>query len=291
MAWLSPYHREFHNKAGFEARHGMKRFYDLDFFRTLGHRENHGWGLKDGTFLKAAVGVLQEVASHGKPVFAHVTTTGTHPPFATGADGPVPAALRLGGQYEGMVSRFVAADRAAAEFVTNLLASPMGGRTLIVLKADHGTGQLPPNEEIGEIRQREIHARIPIAFVTRDMPKPEVRHYPVHQVDVAPTIVEILGTGARDVAWLGRNVFAGSGTPWVFGRGSDVSYRVGDRGCWSLSTSHEPKCFDLSGGEPLLSDQGIRGIKEDPRERAFFGSVLKATRSAIEHNQLIDASP
>ncbi|MCC7441894.1 MAG: LTA synthase family protein [Bdellovibrionales bacterium] len=284
--WMNPYHKGFHNKADFESRHGMRRFLDLEHFRLGGQEDEHGWGLLDGTFLKLAAEELSKAAASG-PVFAHLTTTGAHPPFAERDDGPL--GPELGGllegasdSYRGYLSRVRAADTASGAFIDSVFASPEGGRTLLVVLGDHGTTAKPPGDW-GPVAARELFHRIPIAFLTRDLKAPQRVTRVAHQIDVAPTLAAIAGL-ERPAGWLGRDLLAGTGSPFLFGGAEGASFRDEAGGCWPGSEG--PICMDGTNLDPLFGEPPVNDGKEARKRLPQARATVEALRSAIAHGQV-----
>jgi hypothetical protein len=276
---------QFHNKYLFESMHGMERFVDYDFFKTIPYEERfHACDYPDQPFLRASVGVLEELGVAGKPFFASMLTISTHPPFSVipGSDVPEPLARRIGNsEYEGYLSHLRYLDESLGEFFTKLFAGPLGENTVVVLLGDHGLRLRTVT--LSERRTVELTARVPLAILTKHMPAPSIRTDPVHQIDVAPTVAAIAGLTGK-TTWLGRNLLRGAGSPWVVGGSGPLHYRVGNRACYSMTGEDRPRCYDLASGQDPLLDDDLRDGPWRADEAKFMEHVVDSARLAIALN-------
>ncbi len=284
--WFNAYDAMFHGKKLFESLHGTQEFYDRDFFASRGIKQRVGsLGLADGPVLRETLKKLEELAALGQPLYANVLTISTHHPPTVVPEGPLPDILWRtirNRDYAGHISQVIYADGAIADFVTALFAGPLGDNTLVVFLGDHSVPTEPEHLALSPAQLVELRFRIPIAFLTKNMPAPERRDYPVHQVDVTPTIAAILGLEGK-VAWLGRDLLRGSGTPFVYATKSTLHYRVGDRACYTDEGAGGISCWDVSGIDPLLVAPSV-ALAEDLEETRFFTRVAHANSLAIVFN-------
>jgi arylsulfatase A-like enzyme/tetratricopeptide (TPR) repeat protein len=176
--------------------------------------------------------------------------------------------------YDGEIAymdRYVGAVREALE-ERGLL-----DKTLIVVAGDHGEGLGDKVERGHGIFLYEETLRVPLLFHGRNVfPRPRVVESAVRLIDVAPTVLELLGLGPEAENMQGQSL-----VPWIRGRSSadlDVlietfyprenfgwSELVGwiARG-WKLIQSPRPELFDL---------------RADPGERTnLFGSEAAKAR-------------
>jgi hypothetical protein len=288
--WISGGRENFHNKRVFESLHGTDRFFDYEHMRAVpfeGTRPKCGY--PDGPMLREAVRILTREARDGRPVFANVLTLSTHHPVCEIPEGRVPPALRAAAtrppahaDYVGYLSCLRYVDESLPPFFDALFASPLGDRTLVVLLGDHGA-RYRPHLPVAEHQTVELMARIPFALVTKRPPAPGVVAHAVHQIDVAPTVADVAGFRGT-VAWVGRNVLDGSGSPWVLAENERLHYRVGDRAGYTLQGDDVPTCYRVGAGiDPMLSAELPRA-PADPADVRFFQSVAVAARQAVTLN-------
>jgi hypothetical protein len=294
--WISGSNESFHNKRVFESLHGTDRFFGFEYLRHIPYGGTPlECGYPDSPMLQEAVRILEREARDGQPVFANILTLSTHHPVTEIPEGPVPAALRAAAkarpaqkEYAGYLSRLRYLDETLEPFFNALFASAIGDRTLVVLLGDHGQ-RYKSHLSIAQHQVAELMARIPFAIVTKHLPTPAVIAHAVHQIDVAPTVADIVGFQGS-VAWIGRNVLDGPGSPWVVAEKQRLHYRVGDRVCYTLQGDDVPSCYRIDAGlDPMLSFDLPR-TPSDVAEVRFFQSVAVAARQAITLNLVMPAA-
>jgi phosphoglycerol transferase MdoB-like AlkP superfamily enzyme len=141
------------------------------------------WGVADEDVLAQALRELDRTTSSGRPQFIHVMTTSNHRPYTYPA-GRVDIASGTG--REGAVKY---TDWALGDFLKKARSKPWFDNTVFVLLADHtshgrGKTALPPE-----------HYEIPMwVYAPRHVPAGKV-DWMASQIDVAPTILGLLGLG------------------------------------------------------------------------------------------------
>lgn len=283
--WVSAYKRAYHNAYSFESAHGTQRFYDVQTFRERGVTQNIGqWGMADAPYLAEAAKVLAEVNAEGAPVYAAVINLSTHHPHSVIDEGPLDEAmLRLTEgheDYRGYLSRLRYSQEAAARFIDEVLAAPGGERSLFVVLGDHSI-TVPTAHALEPAQKSELLFRVPMAFVTRDLPQPGRIDRPVHQIDVAPMLARVLGLDGQ-TTWLGRaSALDGDGSAFVFRSTSGLHYRAGDRLCHAQFEGEPPLCWHVPEGVDPLFAPGLNVVAEDAEQSAFFARVVEAGRQAV----------
>lgn len=162
------------------------------FFRTNGFDEiysqedypadkvaNH-FGVQDDFLFHYAVPVLRQKAASGQPFFAVLLTISNHPPYVI----PPYFHPRSDKKEEQIVEY---ADWAIGNFMQQAAREPWFENTLFVFLGDHG--KLVGTAE-SELPQSYNH--IPLLFFGKDI-EPELRTDFCGQVDVAPTLLDLLG--------------------------------------------------------------------------------------------------
>jgi phosphoglycerol transferase MdoB-like AlkP superfamily enzyme len=169
----------------------MRDFFGGNGYRVLDRtdiaRENitheNVWGVADEDVLGQALRELDRSTASGKPQFMHVMTTSNHRPFTYPA-GRVDIASGRG--RDGAVKY---TDWALGDFLKKAKTKPWFDNTLFVLLADHtshgrGRTALPPE-----------HYEIPMwIYAPRHVPVQKI-DWLASQIDVAPTILGLLGLG------------------------------------------------------------------------------------------------
>jgi phosphoglycerol transferase MdoB-like AlkP superfamily enzyme len=294
VAWISPLPKAFHNSEIFESRHGVSVFMDEDYFRSKGISERIGdWGLADDPSLQETLVALEKLGDEDRPFLATVVTTSTHYPYSVIPEGPVPSELLEATEgmrdYQGYLSHLSYADSALANFFDEFKKSSIADNTVILMLGDHGLF-LPPHIPLDPFQARELRFRISMAIMTKNMKRAGVRNYPVHQIDVAPTIARIAGLKG-DVTWIGKGLLTGSGSPWVFQERSRLNYRTRERGCYTLPGEVEVQCVELDDSKDPLLDSLVVRVAEDVEQTDFFRQVAEASKRVIAFNLVAPEAP
>ena len=295
-AWMNSYKSTFHNARLFETLHGTEQFFDETYYLAHHVTQRIGaWGLADDPFLQQTEILLENLANQGKPVFAQALTISTHHPHTVIPEGALPKSLyeaaRHEKNYPGYLSRLRYLDASLDNFFERFFASPLSERTLVIMMGDHSAPQAP-HIPLTPVQTQEIHFRILLALISKNMPNPQRIMRQVHQADVAPTVAAIAGLNGT-VNWVGRGLFAKEGTPWLYADGhSKINYRTADRACYAFPTETQLRCYDVAGRDPLFA-ASLTPIAEDPAQTAFFAQVARANMNAIALNRLLppQASP
>lgn len=205
-----------------------------------------GWGLSDAALFERVVDQLKD---RPEPFLCYITTTMMHYPFQElhpyqkSLKLPPELAGTMAGQYL-QLARF--RDQALELFVHRLKEDGLWDQTIMVLCGDHRSRM--PDSEFERLKIPELEPlrnRLPLVIHT---PKNAVRGDMAElpgQLDVAPTVLHLLGIQDAGQVFLGRNLLAGkhaSASP--YGYISD-----GEWGLWRGTTDSEDRLVRLSTGE------------------------------------------
>jgi len=154
------------------------------------------WGVADESLFDNTLKVLDKNAQSGKPFFVQVMTTSNHRPYTF----PQNRIDLPQGNREGAVKY---TDYAIGQFIEQARSKPWFKDTLFVIIADHcaavaGKTQLPV---------AKYH--IPMIFYAPAMIKPGHFKQIVSQIDVPPTLLDVLGVDGSQ-HFFGKNVFNAS---------------------------------------------------------------------------------
>jgi phosphoglycerol transferase MdoB-like AlkP superfamily enzyme len=152
------------------------------------------WGVADEVLFENVLRTFDAKGAIDKPFFAHVMTTSNHRPY-TYPDGRID--IKSPGGRDGGVKY---TDYAIGKFIEEARAKPWFKDTLFVIVADHcaavaGKSKLP----VGSYH-------IPMIFYAPDMVNPSTYTPIMSQIDIAPTLVEVLGMEGGD-RFFGRSIF------------------------------------------------------------------------------------
>jgi phosphoglycerol transferase MdoB-like AlkP superfamily enzyme len=152
------------------------------------------WGVADESLFANVLDVIDRGAATGKPVFTHVMTTSNHRPFTYPAgriDIPSPGGREGGVKYT---------DWAIGRFIEDARSRPWFDETLFVIVADHCAAVA------GKTRLPVGGYRIPLILYAPKLVAPAVYAATISQIDIAPTILDILRADGDD-HFFGRSAF------------------------------------------------------------------------------------
>ncbi len=138
------------------------------------------WGVADESLFNNSLKVFDDNTKLGKPFFAHIMTTSNHRPF-TFPDGRVDLPQ---GHRDGAVKY---TDYAIAKFLEDAKSKPWFKDTLFVIVADHCASVA------GKTKLPVAKYHIPLIFYAPDMLKPGHYDRVASQIDIVPTLLDVLG--------------------------------------------------------------------------------------------------
>jgi lipoteichoic acid synthase len=230
---------------------GYDRFYEL---RDFDREPVIGLGLADGRFAEQAA---DRLAALPEPFYAVLVTLTNHVPFD---DPGLPRALPLGPLAPTMVGRYLDSvhytDAALGLLVDRLRASGVLDRSVLVVYGDHhgvvrdaeGTEQLGLPVERADV-WLEHERRVPLLVRLPGGAHAGTHRAPAGQVDVAPTLADLLGLDLAATFFHGRSLVSSPPAAVVLPDGSAVSEAL-------VYLSFEkrwgpPGCLDARSGLPV----------------------------------------
>jgi phosphoglycerol transferase MdoB-like AlkP superfamily enzyme len=158
------------------------------------------WGVADEALFNHVLATFDAKNATDKPFFAHIMTTSNHRPY-TYPDGRID--IPSPGGSSGAVKY---TDYAIGKFITDAKTKPWFDDTLFVIVADHcakvaGKSKLPVDKY-----------HIPLIFYAPKLLKPATFKPIFSQIDIPPTLIEVLGKNG-DNHFFGRSVFEAGATP------------------------------------------------------------------------------
>lgn len=163
-----------------------------------------GWGLADTELFTYTLDTLEKAK---KPFFAEVLTLSNHYPFKWNWGIPLPDKIAKG--KDGILSDYrrgiYYTDHALSKFWKAFKRSKLAKNTIVAFVADHGIWTFDSSSEksLSDIAKHERYFRLPFIAVGPGI-EPQVIETAVSQVDVAPTLLSILGIETPQ-AFLGRS--------------------------------------------------------------------------------------
>ncbi len=245
--------------------------------------EKIGWGLNDIDFLAQ---MAEYLTRFERPFCAYLITLSLHHPFAS-----FPAHRReldLGGLDGTPLGNYLQMmrllDRAIGAFVDTLDARGIGEHAVLVLWGDHDAG-FGWDHEVGRVAGIGPSPAdwwrsdaVPLMIRVPGVPG-AVLDLPAGHVDVAPTVLALLGVDPAPYAFVGRNLLGEPGAgPVVGSRGVwqdggllfvPRGRRVEDGECWAITTGERVPESECAAGERAvdLESQVSRAVLDHDLQR------------------------
>ena len=201
-------------KAGFTTVKSYK-----EFSKPEDRQHIWGWGVEDKIFYERFFGMLDDlhVKSPGKPVFASLMTVGTHIP----CDGMPPEKMTIYKNPKEIKEKYSNAlrlsDSQLPRFFELLAQRDYLKNSIVIITADHSF----PMKEHGIYNNEKCFYdetfRIPFLVIWDGVVKPErIDNRAYSQVDIGPTIFDMIGISKAENTMTGISVFDRSGSNPVF---------------------------------------------------------------------------
>lgn len=238
--WISSFPAAYAGKKAFLSRHGIQEFRDntqldkrpLQFPRV-------GWGASDEDLVDFALDELDHATA---PFFAEVMTLSNHHPFPATHQGNRLASVEATLEdrfYKNYLAGMRYTDVAVGRLVERARTRAWFKDTVFVFLGDHGVWLFPEQgrRRLTPAEQLEVYHRVPLIIWSPGNVPPGQRPVLGSQVDVAPTVLDLLGIRAPN-AFQGVSLLAdpppdqplvitGTETGWSIRQGDAYCYRVG----------------------------------------------------------------
>jgi phosphoglycerol transferase MdoB-like AlkP superfamily enzyme len=198
---------------------GFDRFYDKPYF----HGEDIiAMGSSDEVLFDKAMGVIKSEDASKTPFYTHIITLSSHTPFEFIPMSRRP--LKTPSQYAGsLLGNYVSAesysDLAIGKFIDDLKASGAWDRSIVVFYGDHtaandntldGSDADVARALLGRSYGFADRQRIPLIIHLPGQTKGVTRTDTVGQVDIMPSIADLVGLDISQLPHMGRSVFVNS---------------------------------------------------------------------------------
>ena len=235
--WVNAYKRDFGNAYAFFKKHGTRHFRDIANFKGTRYRKI-GWGPSDDDMYRLALKTLDAAP---QPFYAELLTLSNHYPFTQKypTDDAVPSGQTTG-DYGNYRRGMFYADSAFGKFLAAAREKPWFQNTLLVITGDHGVRIFPDDPTQTLAQEEEMTYRVPlIVHSPAGLVPPRRLHVNGSQVDIAPTILDILGLRAPN-AFVGRSllrvdpnqprpIFMIQDSLWNIRRGDEYCYELAEK--------------------------------------------------------------
>jgi phosphoglycerol transferase MdoB-like AlkP superfamily enzyme len=257
--------------------YGFQHRYYYDHFARAGESP---LAIPDDRFLARARETLRR---HQQPFFAHLMTISSHTPFTRFPKER--RTLRLG-EWEGTQAgdylqavHFV--DGAIQQFLAGLAADGLASNSVIVIYGDHPA--LPDedwtrfkpmvSDVVGTHLDEALRRRVPAFMVIPGVPPAGTMERPAGQIDIAPSVLHLLGVRRSESFFLGQNLFKGTPPLVYFRTGAFLDARQFSAA--PVDSRTEPECVGIQKSEDRSADD-CRQTRDDVRKRIELSdSVLE----------------
>jgi phosphoglycerol transferase MdoB-like AlkP superfamily enzyme len=284
-----PFEGAFWNRRQTHAAYGYRRSYFAEDFVA---GETVGWGLSDRAFLEQ---VVKKLVAANRPFAAYLLTLSLHHPF----EGFPPQLDTLDvGKWDGTAfGNFLHTmhffDSSLASFVAALDREGLAGNTVIAVWGDHDAGfpwteetasaMGAPHDTVGWYLSQEVPLFIRVPGV--EWPSAE-RVVPAGHIDVAPTLLALLGVDPAPYPFLGRNLLGDHGDRPV----------VGEYGCWRDSKRlflqgdgalDDGTCIELATMNEVPNTECRAGYESAIRTEEMSALILEHDLQRVVHEALL----
>ncbi|WP_342561611.1 LTA synthase family protein [Paenibacillus sp. FSL R7-0345] len=205
---------DFWNRGELYRALGFNRYYDKAFF---GEDDTIFYGSSDEILYSKTSAELARMNESSQPFYSHVISMSSHNPFTIPEN---KYQMKLPERYEGtFVGDYIRAqnyaDYALGQFIAELKENGVWDDSLVVLYGDHRG--LPifslkdqDNVLLEEILGKEYTERdlinIPLIISSAGVPAPSVQNQLGGQVDILPTVANLLGVSVDDHIHFGQDI-------------------------------------------------------------------------------------
>ncbi|MDR3686723.1 MAG: LTA synthase family protein [Coriobacteriia bacterium] len=194
---------------------GFRRYWDRSYFMN----RDKMWHASDQILFSMGMNILKSEEASSVPFYAHIVTESSHTPFIAIPMDRRPLRLSasdektLSGKYIGSISY---TDMAMGEFFAALKKSGMWDDSIVVIYGDHSAildggvnkgDSAIADQILGRPYSAIDHQRIPLIIHLPGQTEGHTSTKPDGQVDIMPTIADLVGMDTSDTPHVGRSVF------------------------------------------------------------------------------------
>ncbi|WP_432806961.1 LTA synthase family protein [Paenibacillus camelliae] len=206
---------EFWNRGELYESLGFNNYYDTEYF---GEEDTVFFGASDDVLYRKTLDKLVEMDAAENPFYAHVISMTAHHPYTLPEDKqyitlPERFQKTLVGDY--LVAQHYA-DQALGAFIDDMKEKGLWDNSLIVLYGDHlglpiyslNSNELALMEEMyGREYTYTDMINIPLVIINEGVTEPKVFEQTAGQVDITPTIANLLGISMENQLHFGQDIF------------------------------------------------------------------------------------
>lgn len=244
--------KSFWNRDGMYDSLGINNFYSEDAYEIT-PENSVGWGLKDKPYFEQSIKYLQAM---DEPFYSKFITLTNHFPFELDEiDRSIEPYNSNSNTLNNYFPAVRYADEAMEQFFTHLKDAGIYEDSIIIIMGDHigisanhnrAMSMYLDKEEITPFDQVELQ-KVPLFIHIPGHGKGEVKSNVTGQIDLKPTILNLLGIEAENDIHFGNDVFAEERKGYIVLRNGDY---VSDDYISTMGM-----CYDIETGEQIESEE------------------------------------
>ncbi|MCY9150163.1 LTA synthase family protein, partial [Bacillus haynesii] len=248
------------------------KFYDIKSY-DVNEENSVGWGLKDKEFFEQTSELMKEMP---QPFYTRLITLTNHFPFELDEEDKLidefDSKSRTLNRYFPTV-RYQ--DEALKRFIEKLKEDGLYDNSVIVLYGDHYGISENHNEAMSQFLGREVTPfeevqlqRVPLVIHIPGVTDKEPKTIDTvgGQIDIRPTILNLLGIDSSDQIQFGNDLFAKDKTEFTVLR--DGSFITKDK------VYTDGICYDKSTGEPSKDKKGCEPYIEKAKQELSYSDQI-----------------
>lgn len=273
----------FHSyEKSFWNRHVMYERYGIDYFYGQGDfapGERVGWDLGDESLLDQMTDIL---LTQPQPFYAMAVLLSSHHPFTNIPAEYIQLDVReLAGSLDGNYLHAVHyVDFAIGKLIDRLKREGLWDNTIVAIYGDHNAA-LEQYDKLGELlgfaadelAVTLMDHQVPLFLHMPGAERPGIHRQAVGMIDVAPTLIHLLGIPIDDKFYMGDNLFHKNGRPVAFRYGSftdgAVFYKASLDGIFENGV-----CYDLAARMPADVNACRAGYEETIRQLNISDDII-----------------
>ena len=207
------------NRKELYAALGFNRYYDAPFFHFF---DKIAMGSSDEALFSKALKVVKSEDATKTPFYGFFITMSSHTPFDFIPEKRRP--VKTAPEYKGsMLGQYISAesysDMAMGKFIDGLKASGVWDKSIVMIYGDHtamvdnqlsGTDDKAAHALLGRDYGPADRQRIPLIIHLPKQTTPELRTETAGQIDIMPTVADLVGLDMTQIPHMGRSVFVNS---------------------------------------------------------------------------------
>lgn len=208
------YEGSFWNRNNMYQAMGYDRFYSKKDFQL---DERLGWSLGDKSFFRQSLDVM---AQEKPPFYSFLITLSSHHPYTLPASVQELDTGELKGTILGDYLQAVHyVDAALGEFVEGLKREGLWDQTILAFYGDHDNSITDKamyeqflGKSLSDLDMHQILNQVPLLIHLPDSQHAGVYEEPAGQLDLAPSLLHLLGIATDSYYLMGNNLFAATGS-------------------------------------------------------------------------------